>query len=354
MTRAPHVKGAEFSDFTKHTGAGVKAENPRVSIVIPNYKGAAHIAETLDAVLAQTFTDYEVIVVNDGSPDTELLRKVLVLYLDKIIFIDYEKNRGASSARNAGIREARGELIAFVDADDVWLPEYLQTQIDFLAENDFDMVYTDCTLFGHTPRQGFDMRVNNPKTGPVTRKLLIGGKCHILPSGTVIKKASLAAVDMFDETVPTAEDFDLFMRLIFAGTKIGYLGKCLFRYRIVPTSESADMIHRLNRNIFIWRLLQDRLPFTEEENRTIEYHVRVEESALMRTKGRIEILGGNWKEASLYFSQAKKMAEELGLSFKHKMKLSGVLLLLKFAPGLLRRMMTKARPEEAAFLPDKI
>jgi glycosyltransferase involved in cell wall biosynthesis len=351
MTREDQAMSAEF---TKKTGAGVSPEEPRVSVIIPNYRSAPHISETLDAVFAQTYKDYEIIVINDGSPDTALLREVLVPYLDKIIFIDYEKNRGAAVARNTGIREARGGLIAFVDADDIWLPEYLQTQLDFLEENGFDMVYADCTLFGQTAYEGADMRINNPERGLVTRKDLIGGKCHILPSGTLIKKDSLTAVNMFDETVPTAEDFDLFMRLMFAGTKIGYQRKLLFRYRVWPQSESADMLHRLNRNIYIWRLLQDRLPFTEEENKTIERHVQVEESALLRAKGRIEILAGHWKEAAGHFSEAKKMAETLRLPLKHRVKLAGVLLLLKLAPGLLQRMIMKARPEEAAFLPDKI
>ncbi len=346
--------GGTSPGYSKLTGPQTPADPPRVSIIIPNYKAALHIAETLDAVFAQTYSDTEVLVINDGSPDTELLKKILTPYLEKLIFIDYPENRGAASARNAGITEARGELIAFVDADDVWLPGYLTAQIDFLDKNGLDMVYTDCTLFGQTPRPGFDMRVNNPAEGMITRKLLIAGKCHILPSGTVVKKASLVSVGMFDETVPTAEDFDLFMRMIFAGAKIGYQRKCLFRYRVWPASESADMMHRFNRNIFIWRLLQDRLPFTGEENEAIEKHIKAEEASLLRTKGRVEILNKNWKEAAVHFSEAKQMADELGLSFKHKLKLSGVLLMLKFAPDLLRRMMVKARPEEAAFMPDKV
>jgi glycosyltransferase involved in cell wall biosynthesis len=341
-------------EFTKRVGTQIPATAPHVSIVIPNYKSAPHIAEALDSVFAQTFADFEVIVVNDGSPDTELLREVLVPYYDKIIFLDQAKNRGAAAARNSGIGEARGELIAFIDADDVWLPEYLRTQLDFLAAGGFEMAYTDCVIFGRTPQAGADMRVNNPAEGAITRAQLIGGKCHILPSGTVIKKASLLNVGSFDETVTTAEDFDLFMRLVFAGTRIGYQRKCLFRYRVWPESESADMLHRFNRNIFVWRLLQERLPFTAEENAAIEYHIKNEEASLLRTKGRIEILNKNWPEARSYFSQAKKIAGELGLPFQHKLKLSGVLLLLKIAPGMLRNMMLKARSDEAAFLPDKI
>jgi glycosyltransferase involved in cell wall biosynthesis len=343
-----------IAPFSKQTGTKILATVPRVSIVIPNYKSAPHIAGTLDSVFAQTYTDFEVIVVNDGSPDTELLKEVLAPYYDKIIFIDFAKNRGAAAARNSGISEARGELIAFIDADDIWLPEYLQTQLDFLAAGGFEMVYTDCVLFGQTPRAGFDMRANNPSEGAITRAQLIGGKCHILPSGTIIKKAALMNIDMFDETVSTAEDFDLFMRLVFAGAGIGYQRKCLFRYRVWPESESADMLHRFNRNIFVWRLLRERLPFTAEENATIEYHIKNEEASLLRTKGRIEILNKNWPEARSYFSQAKQMAGELGLPFKHKLKLLGVLLLLKIAPGMLRNMMLKARSGEAAFLPDRI
>jgi glycosyltransferase involved in cell wall biosynthesis len=343
-----------IKEIDKHIGAQVFVEPPRVSIIIPNYNGAKFIAETLDSVFAQTFTDHEVIVINDGSPDTELLKQVLLPYSDRIVFIDSDKNYGAASARNTCIKEARGSVIAFVDADDIWLPEYLQTQLDFLDKHGFDMVYADCTLFGRTSQPGFDMRVNNPAEGPVTRAQFIGGKCHILPSGVVIKKSEAVVVGMFDETVPTAEDFEFFMRLIFAGTSIGYQRKCLFRYRISPSSESADVIHRLNRNIFIWRLLQDRLQFTDEENTIIERHVQNEEAALLRTNGRIEILNGNWKEAAGYFSQAQQMAKELRLPLKHKLKLGGVLLMLKFAPQRLQKMMAKARPEESAFMPDQI
>jgi glycosyltransferase involved in cell wall biosynthesis len=343
-----------IKQIDKQIGVQVAAEAPRVSIVIPNYNGAEFIAETLDSVFAQTFTGYEVIVINDGSPDTGLLKKVLVPYLERIVFIDSDKNYGAASARNTCITEARGSVIAFVDADDIWLPEYLQAQLDFLDKHGFDMVYTDCTLFGRTSRPGFDMRANNPAEGPIVREQFIGGKCHILPSGVVIKKSEAVVVGMFDETVPTAEDFEFFMRLIFAGTNIGYQRKCLFRYRISPSSESADVIHRLNRNIFIWRLLQDRLHFTAEENATIEKHVQNEEAALLRTKGRIEIINGNWTEAAGYFSQAKQMAKELGLPLKHKLKLGGVLLMLKYAPKQLQKMMAKARPEESALMPDRI
>src|SRR6185369_5886632 len=102
---------------------------PKVSVIIPAYNIASFIVETLESVFAQTFTDYEVIVVNDGSPDTENFEGALRPYLDRIVYLK-EENGGASVARNAGLQAARGEFVAFLDGDDVWLPNYLEAQMD--------------------------------------------------------------------------------------------------------------------------------------------------------------------------------------------------------------------------------
>src|ERR671939_2007579 len=97
---------------------------PAVSVIIPAYNAAAHIGAALDSVFAQTFTDYEVIVVNDGSPDTPELERALDAYAGRLLYVRQE-NRGPSGARNAGIRRARGEYVALLDSDDLWLPAYL-------------------------------------------------------------------------------------------------------------------------------------------------------------------------------------------------------------------------------------
>lgn len=174
----------------KRTGARVKKEAPRVSVIIPNYNTAEFIAETLDSVLSQTFKDYEIIVINDAAPDSVELKQVLEHYRDDIIFIDKARNEGTSATRNLAAQEARGEMIAFLDADDLWHPDYLQEQISFLEANSYEMVYAEAELFGVSNRAGENLMHNNPPQGDVTRKLLIEGKCHILPSGTLIKKCA--------------------------------------------------------------------------------------------------------------------------------------------------------------------
>jgi glycosyltransferase involved in cell wall biosynthesis len=81
-----------------------------------------------------TFTDYEVIIVNDGSPDTEDLERALEPFRDRIRYFK-QRNRGAGAARNVGLRAARGEFVAFLDADDLWLPNYLDEQMRFIQEH---------------------------------------------------------------------------------------------------------------------------------------------------------------------------------------------------------------------------
>src|SRR3989442_12450588 len=126
---------------------------PRVSIIIPAYNVASYIGETLASVFAQTFTDYEVIVINDGSPDTEELEHALERYIGRTRYLKQE-NLGAGAARNVGVRAAKGEFIAFLDADDLWLPNYLEEQLRFIREHDCDLVCADAVMFGETPNAG--------------------------------------------------------------------------------------------------------------------------------------------------------------------------------------------------------
>src|SRR5688572_7039612 len=123
-------------------GLGSSKTSPAVSVIVPAYNSSAYIAETLDSVFAQTFDSFEVIVINDGSPDTERLERELKPYSGKLRYIKQE-NRGAAAARNAGVRAARGELVAFLDADDTYLPNFLEKQVELLESNNADLVYSD-------------------------------------------------------------------------------------------------------------------------------------------------------------------------------------------------------------------
>ena len=114
-----------------------------VSIVIPTFNRRNYITIALDSVLAQTYTNYEIIIIDDGSSDNT--KEVLTPYWDKIRYF-YQDNRGIPATRNRGIREAKGDYIAFLDSDDYWLPEKLERQIDYFEKNPHcGMVATRCS-----------------------------------------------------------------------------------------------------------------------------------------------------------------------------------------------------------------
>lgn len=338
---------------TKRVGSLVKSEEPAVSIIIPNYNTASFIAETLDSVLAQTFKNYEIIVINDAAPDTEELKRVLENYYEKIIFVDKSVNEGTSATRNRAVGFARGSLLAFLDADDIWRPTFLDELHDFLQENDYDLAYADAELFGPNYLAGENFLPYNPPQGDVTRALLIGGKCHILPSGALIKRRAFEAVGGFDPQVARTEDFDLWMRMIFDGARFGYLRKLLFKFRLRPESGSGDALVRIERGIKVWRILQAKLPFTDEENRQIEHHCAVANSGLLRARGRFYISQKNWSAARETFREAQRQAKILGLPLKHRLKLSAVLMLLHVSPALLLKLFRSMRADEIRYMPSE-
>src|SRR5215813_4822943 len=150
--------------------------SPRVSVIIPSYKTAHLIAECLDTVMAQTYRDFDVMVVNDGSPDTPELEKVLGPYMDRIIYIK-QQNKRAAGARNTAIRQARGEFLAFLDSDDRWLPDHLASQMAMVdADPSLDLVYANARIFGN-PEREWIFQDRCPSNGKATFDALIVERC---------------------------------------------------------------------------------------------------------------------------------------------------------------------------------
>src|SRR3977135_1454602 len=163
-------------DFAPRFSAGVTAQleipAPLVSIIIPAYNVAPFIGETLDSVFGQTCTDFEVILVNDGSPDTEEFERVLQPYRDRIRYLKQE-NSGASAARNAGLRGARGELRAFLDSYDLWAPQYLEQQLKFIREYGCDLACADAMIFGVSADAGHSYMESLMESAPAERLVAV-------------------------------------------------------------------------------------------------------------------------------------------------------------------------------------
>ncbi len=195
------------------------SKTPVVSVIIPAYNAAKYISKALQSVLHQTFTNFEVIVINDGSPDSNEFDVVIQPFLQHIVYLK-QQNRGPGSARNLGIKRALGQFVAFLDSDDDWFPDYLSEQMRLFEETPtLDMVYSNALLcsIGGTSRKTFMDEC--PSKGPVTFDNLLVQDSQVITSGTVVRKQAIVEAGLFDETEALigSEDYDLWLRVAYRG-----------------------------------------------------------------------------------------------------------------------------------------
>ncbi|MBI5650364.1 MAG: glycosyltransferase family 2 protein [Chloroflexi bacterium] len=211
--------------------------SPQFSVIIPVYNHAAFLAETLQSVLAQTYRDFEIVIVNDGSTDDP--GAVVKQFHDaRIKFIEQE-NRGATAARNTGMRAARGEAIAFLDADDRWHPEKLEQHAAFLARHSeigasynarFELNYSAETV----------RELWRPPRSVTLSDLVLG--FPFAPSDLIVRREWAFRVDLFDERYRFyGDDLDFFCRLALAGCAFAGINRAL-NYR---KYHSKRVIHKL-------------------------------------------------------------------------------------------------------------
>ena len=214
---------------------------PDVSIIVPAYNTAQYIEATVKSVLAQTYTSYELIVVNDGSPDTPAMERALAPYRDRIVYL-VQDNRGIAAARNAGLAVARGRYVALLDSDDTWEPDYLAVQVAALdADPTLALVYPNALLVGDHPHAGRTYMDVCPSDGPVTFEAVLTQRCQVFISA-LIRRTSIERVGGFDPELRSVEDFDLWLRLLAAGERIGYHRRVLVRFLKRRGSLSSDPV----------------------------------------------------------------------------------------------------------------
>jgi glycosyltransferase involved in cell wall biosynthesis len=201
---------------------------PRISVVIPTYNRANLISETLDSVLSQTVNDIEVIVVDDGSTDAT---PAVVSSYQRVRYL-HQANAGQAAARNAGIRMAMGEYIAFVDDDDLWLPNKLAQQLDCLHAESAAWVYCDALVFDGTSGQPLHRfsQINTPHNGHVGAQLLI--RDFIASPTPMVRRDVFDRVGLFDASplLRRREDWEMWLR-IAAHYPLSYIPEPLARYR---------------------------------------------------------------------------------------------------------------------------
>lgn len=316
---------------------------PLVSVVIPAFECSEFIAETLQSLFAQTFTNYETIVVNDGSLDAVELESVLKPFFDKIVYIK-QQNAGVAAARNTAIRVARGEYLAFLDSDDIWHPTYLATQIEQIKTRNCDMIYSDAVLFGEGIASRIRYSANAPSFGPVNTESLISAKCNVITSGTVVRRKSVIEVGMFDETLPKIcfEDFDLWFRIAKSGYRIKYHTSPLLKYRVRANSLSGDSVRQIERAITAYHFLKGKYQLNDSELKSIDRQIEV-------LSLRLEVVRIKYSLVVKDFESAQKHLDDI-LVTSPSFKLKIIDNLLRFCPKLLRATFRCLRRREFDFI----
>jgi glycosyltransferase involved in cell wall biosynthesis len=309
-----------------------------ISVVVPAFNVASYISEALDSVFTQTYPSYEVIVINDGSPDTPELEQQLERFRGRIVYLKQE-NHGAAAARNAGLEVARGNLVAFLDADDRWLPTFLEEQFRVLEVNRADLVYSDGLLVGDSPLAGKTFMATAPSRGKVTSESLLTAKVSILTSAVLARKKPILEVGLFDERIRRGQDFDLWLRLVKHGVRVTYHRKVLVHHRILESGLSGDDIRKLERTLTVLEIIHNRGELTSSEEAALRVNMNATRASLALENGKARLMKKDFVNALDLFKEAKRL--------HRSWKLVVVCLGLRIAPNLFWRLYQDWPPSRA-------
>jgi glycosyltransferase involved in cell wall biosynthesis len=295
-------------------------------VIVPAYGAAPYIAGTIDSILAQSFTSYEIIVVNDGSPDTKDLERVLDPYRGKIVYL-VQENRGQAGARNTGLRAARGVFVAFLDQDDQWEPDFLSFQTAVMqADLSLDVHYCDAVIFGDSPRSGHTVMEFTPSKGDATFHGLVRKDCTVLNCAALSRRESVVRVGMFDESLRYGEDIDLWLRIARQGGHIGYQRKPLARCRLRADSVSADVARMIEGYLRVLTEIRRAPGLLPTDVEVLDRQIEAEKASLDLVKGKEALRRGDVETAVQHLEKAN--------AYLHQPKITASLFLLRLAPRL--------------------
>ncbi len=206
-----------------------------ISIVIPAYKARNFLAGALDSVAAQTYQDWEILVIDDQSPESvdDIIAHFTQRTGHRVRLICHQKNLGLGGARNTGIREAEGEWVAFLDHDDVWAPSHLQALLEACVAHSAEVAFCTVKQFNSDPTD--EMGTWGPASHDMGENMLLAlfEKSFITPSATLIRRELLLKLGGFntDPRVHMCEDLDLWLRLLSHGVQFSHIEtpSCFYR-----------------------------------------------------------------------------------------------------------------------------
>jgi glycosyltransferase involved in cell wall biosynthesis len=284
----------------------MQSRTPRtIAVIIPVYR-AHYLAECLASVFAQTLPPTQVIVIDDGSPDRSEIDCAVARYRyrDQLTFL-HQENLGAGAARNRGLRHASADLIAFLDADDLWCPELLERQVHALSQDHGPaLAYANGRLIGDGPLRGMLFMDTAPSTGEPTLEALLSQRCTVLTSSVVVERTALVAAGLFDEALRRGQDFDMWVRLAAAGARFMYTTEPLVYRRIHTMNLSGDRLTELERAAGVYARLRAKIRFGPAAARALDAQLRLLHADIHAERGKRDLAAGAVVDAAAHFRQA--------------------------------------------------
>jgi glycosyltransferase involved in cell wall biosynthesis len=314
-----------------------------VSVVIPCFNATKYIPEALDSLRAQTFRDFEIILVNDGCPDTEALERVLERYRGEIRYLKSGAWASISGSRNNGIQASSARYIALLDADDMWEPDYLEVQVGILERDpSIALLYPDATYFGDGGSWvGKTFMEKNPTAGEVTMEKLISREISVFISVTA-RRENLLRAGLFDPQIRGGEDWDLWMRVARTGGKIAYHRRAVARYRLRQGSMSADKMDLLKNGLAVCGKHLQLGDISAEERVWFEACAAKYQANMYFVEAKQAVYAGRGADAAELFSKANRVLKNIRLTM--------AIVALRVAPGLVCWYVRRKYPTEYAYL----
>jgi glycosyltransferase involved in cell wall biosynthesis len=230
---------------------------------MPAFNAEKYISQSIESVISQRYKNWELIIINDGSTDKTQILIEKYLKIDNRIRTYYQINGKQGKARNLGISHAKGNYIAFLDADDIWITNKLQTQVNEIIKYQVDLVFSKAYTFFNNNIENTDIMCGHLgifNGESAIEKQIIQNRIPILT--VLVKKEALMAVGGFNESilVSNAEDYHLWLKLLFSNYKFFGSDKILAYYRILFTSSTGDDKNALNKLPFVYHDLIELYP----------------------------------------------------------------------------------------------
>jgi len=307
---------------------GALSARPRVAVIVPAY-GVAHLlGEALTSLQRQTFSAWECIVIDDGAPD-DVAAAVSPFLADARIRFIATANQGVSGARNRAIGEAHAPLIALLDGDDLFRPDYLATVVPILeSDPDVRLVTCNARIFGAVAKPRHCVERAQPAIGTLADVLDRSFNVYI---GSTFRRADFETICGFDTGMAQSEDFDFWVRLMLLGGTARYVDKVLGEYRVRPGSASANAGRMLRGNIRAYEKARAALPGDAPEIALLDRLISESGAALAFEDAIDSIVNG---DTTAGLAELRRTREQVaGIAWRASF------LLWQFFPSLARPML---------------